>query len=295
MNRLSPGARFRDAVRKEKPLQVVGAINAYAARLAERVGFKALYISGGGVAAGSLGVPDLGISTMDDVLTDVRRITDISALPVLVDIDTGWGSAFNIGRAIKSMIKFGAAAVHIEDQVQAKRCGHRPGKAIVSKDEMVDRIKAAVDAKTDPEFVIMARTDALAVEGLHSAIDRACACVEAGADMIFPEAITELAMYKEFARAVKVPILANITEFGATPLYTVKELRKADVSLALYPLSAFRAMSKAALSVYGAIRKEGTQKTVVDLMQTRMELYDYLGYHAFEQKLDKIFSKEEKL
>ena len=290
---LSPGARFRAAVREEKPLQVVGAINAYAARLAEHAGFRALYISGGGVAASSLGVPDLGISTMDDVLTDVRRITDITELPVLVDIDTGWGSAFNIGRTIRSMIKFGAAAVHIEDQVQAKRCGHRPGKAIVSKGEMVDRIKAAVDAKTDPDFVIMARTDALAVEGLHSAIDRASACVEAGADMIFPEAVTELNMYKEFARAVKVPILANITEFGSTPLYTVEELRKADVSLVLYPLSAFRAMSKAALTVYDAIRKEGTQKNVMDLMQTRTELYEHLDYHAFEQKLDNIFSKEE--
>ena len=290
---LSPGARFRAAVREEKPLQVVGTINAYAARLAERTGFRALYVSGGGVAASSLGVPDLGISTMDDVLTDVRRITDITELPVLVDIDTGWGGAFNIGRTIRSMIKFGAAAVHIEDQVQAKRCGHRPGKAIVSKGEMVDRIKAAVDAKTDPDFVIMARTDALAVEGLHSAIDRASACVEAGADMIFPEAITELGMYKEFARAVKVPVLANITEFGSTPLYTVQELRQADVSLVLYPLSAFRAMSKAALSVYDAIRKEGTQKNVVGLMQTRDELYDHLDYHAFEQKLNTIFSKEE--
>jgi len=290
---LSPGARFRAAVREEKPLQVVGAINAYAARLAERTGFRALYVSGGGVAASSLGVPDLGISTMDDVLTDVRRITDITELPVLVDIDTGWGGAFNIGRTIRSMIKFGAAAIHIEDQVQAKRCGHRPGKAIVSKGEMVDRIKAAVDAKTDPDFVIMARTDALAVEGLHSAIDRASACVEAGADMIFPEAITELGMYKEFARAVKVPVLANITEFGSTPLYTVQELRQADVSLVLYPLSAFRAMSKAALSVYDAIRKEGTQKNVVGLMQTRDELYDHLDYHAFEQKLNTIFSKEE--
>jgi methylisocitrate lyase len=274
-------------------LQVVGAVNAYAARLAERVGFKALYVSGGGVAASSLGVPDLGISTMDDVLTDVRRITDITELPVLVDIDTGWGGAFNIGRTIKSMIKFGAAAVHIEDQVQAKRCGHRPGKAIVSKDEMVDRIKAAVDAKTDPEFVIMARTDALAVEGLDAAVDRACACVEAGADMIFPEAVTDLAMYKKFAQAVKVPILANITEFGATSLYTVEELRAADVSMVLYPLSAFRAMSKAALDVYGAIRKEGTQKNVVPLMQSRAELYDYLDYHAFENKLDTIFQKEE--
>ena len=290
---LSPGARFRAAVREEKPLQVAGAINAYAARLAEHAGFRALYISGGGVAASSLGVPDLGISTMDDVLTDVRRITDITELPVLVDIDTGWGGAFNIGRTIRSMIKFGAAAVHIEDQVQAKRCGHRPGKAIVSKGEMVDRIKAAVDAKTDPDFVIMARTDALAVEGLHSAIDRASACVEAGADMIFPEAITKLSMYKEFARAVKVPILANITEFGSTPLFTVEDLRNSDVSLILYPLSAFRAMSKAALSVYDAIRKEGTQKNVMDLMQTRTELYEHLDYHAFEQKLDNIFSKEE--
>lgn len=290
----SPGARFRNAIKEEKPLQVIGAINAYSARLAERVGFKALYISGGGVAASSLGVPDLGISTLDDVLTDVRRITDITGLPVLVDIDTGWGSAFNIGRAIRSMIKFGAAAVHIEDQVQAKRCGHRPGKNIVSKDEMVDRIKAAVDAKTDPEFVIMARTDALAVEGLQAAIDRACACVEAGADMIFPEAVTELAMYKEFSRAVKVPVLANITEFGSTPLYTVDELRGAEVSMVLYPLTAFRAMSKAALSVYNTVRKEGTQKNVIDIMQTRAELYDYLDYHAFEEKLDKIFSMEEK-
>jgi methylisocitrate lyase len=291
---ISPGARFRAAVREEKPLQVVGAINAYTARLAERSGFKALYVSGGGVAAGSLGVPDLGISTMEDVLTDVRRITDITDLPVLVDIDTGWGGAFNIARAIKSMTKHGAAAVHIEDQVQAKRCGHRPGKAIVSKEEMVDRIKAAVDAKTDSDFVIMARTDALAVEGLDAAIDRARACVEAGADMIFPEAITDLSMYKKFAQAVKVPILANITEFGSTPLYTVEELRSADVSLILYPLSAFRAMSKAALTVYGTIRKEESQKNVIGLMQTRAELYDYLDYHAFEQKLDAIFSKEEK-
>lgn len=289
----SAGALFRAAVREESPLQVVGTINAYAARLAERIGFRALYVSGGGVAAGSLGVPDLGISTMDDVLTDVRRITDITRLPVLVDIDTGWGSAFNIARTIKSMIKFGAAAVHIEDQVQSKRCGHRPGKSVVSREEMVDRIKAAVDAKTDPDFVIMARTDALAVEGLEAAIDRACACVEAGADMIFPEAVTDLAMYRKFAQAVKVPVLANITEFGSTPLYTVEELRQAEVSLVLYPLSAFRAMSKAALSVYNAIRTEGTQKNVVDLMQSRAELYDYLGYHAFEEKLNIIFSKEE--
>lgn len=291
---ISPGSRFRAALREEKPLQVVGAINAYAARLAQRTGFKALYVSGGGVAAGSLGVPDLGITAMEDVLTDVRRITDNTDLPVLVDIDTGWGGAFNIARTIKSMIKAGAAAVHIEDQVQAKRCGHRPGKAIVGKDEMVDRIKAAVDAKTDSEFVIMARTDALAVEGLEAAIDRARACVEAGADMIFPEAITDLAMYKKFAQAVQVPILANITEFGATPLYSVEELRSVDVSLVLYPLSAFRAMSKAALTVYGTIRKEESQKNVINLMQTRAELYDYLDYHAFEEKLDQIFSKEEK-
>jgi methylisocitrate lyase len=294
MNRpLSAGAIFRAAVQEEKPLQVVGTINAYTARLAERLGFRALYLSGGGVAASSLALPDLGISTMDDVLTDLRRITDITALPVLVDIDTGWGGVFNITRTIKSMIKFGAAAVHIEDQVQTKRCGHRPGKTIVSKDEMVDRIKTAVDAKTDPDFVIMARTDALAVEGLHSAIDRACACAEAGADMIFPEAVTELTTYREFARAVKVPILANITEFGSTPLYTVEELHTADVALVLYPLSAFRAMSKAALSVYDAIRKEGTQKNVVSLMQTRAELYCYLDYHAFEDKLDKTFLRED--
>ncbi|MDA8078286.1 MAG: methylisocitrate lyase [Nitrospiraceae bacterium] len=291
---LSPGALFRAAIREEKPLQVVGVVNAYAARLAERSGFRALYVSGGGVAASSLGVPDLGISTMDDVLTDVRRVTDNTGLPVLVDIDTGWGGAFNISRTIRSMIKFGAAAAHIEDQVQAKRCGHRPGKAIVSRDEMVDRIKAAVDAKTDPAFVIMARTDAIAVEGLDAAIDRACACVEAGADMVFPEAVTDLDMYKKFTGTVKAPVLANITEFGSTPLYTVDELRVAGVSLVLYPLSAFRAMSKAALAVYDAIRAEGTQKNVLNLMQTRAELYDYLDYHAFEQKLDRIFSKEEK-
>ncbi|MHB1292847.1 MAG: methylisocitrate lyase [Sulfuricella sp.] len=288
----SAGARFRAAVATEKPLQVIGAINAYHAKLAEHTGYKALYISGGGVAAGSLGLPDLGISTLDDVLTDVRRITDATNLPVLVDIDTGFGGAFNIARTVKSMIKFGAGAVHIEDQVLAKRCGHRPGKAIVSQAEMVDRIKAAVDARTDPDFVIMARTDALAVEGLQSAIDRACACVEAGADMVFPEAITELPMYKKFSEAVKVPVLANITEFGSTPLYTVEELAGADVSLVLYPLSAFRAMNKAALNVYESIRREGTQKNVLDRMQTRMELYEHLGYHAYEQKLDKLFSQE---
>lgn len=290
----SAGARFRAAVAAEKPLQVIGAINAYHAKLAEHTGYKALYISGGGVAAGSLGLPDLGISTLDDVLTDVRRITDATHLPVLVDIDTGFGGAFNIARTVKSMIKFGAGAVHIEDQVLAKRCGHRPGKAIVSQAEMVDRIKAAVDARTDPEFVIMARTDALAVEGLQSAIDRACACVEAGADMVFPEAITELPMYKKFSAAAKVPVLANITEFGSTPLYTVKELAGADVSLVLYPLSAFRAMNKAALNVYEAIRREGTQKNVLEQMQTRMELYAHLGYHEYEQKLDELFVRENK-
>ena len=292
MTTQSAGARFRAAVAAEKPLQVIGAINAYHAKLAERVGYKALYISGGGVAAGSLGLPDLGISTLDDVLTDLRRITDATELPVLVDIDTGFGGAFNIARTVKSMIKFGAGAVHIEDQVQAKRCGHRPGKAIVSQAEMVDRVKAAVDARTDSEFVIMARTDALAVEGLQSAIDRACACVEAGADMIFPEAMTELGMYRQFAQAVKVPVLANITEFGSTPLFTLDELRGADVSLVLYPLSAFRAMNQAALAVYQAVRRDGTQQNVLGLMQTRMELYDYLGYHEFEQKLDQLFAQE---
>ncbi len=285
----SAGARFRAALAAEKPLQIIGAINAYHAKLAEQVGYKALYLSGGGVAAGSLGLPDLGISTMDDVMTDVRRITDATDVPLLVDIDTGFGGAFNIARTVKSMIKMGAAAVHIEDQVQAKRCGHRPNKAVVSQQEMVDRVKAAVDAKTDPNFVIMARTDALAVEGLQSAIDRACACVEAGADMIFPEAMTELSMYKQFANAVKVPVLANITEFGSTPLFTVEELATADVGMVLYPLSAFRAMNQAALKVYEAVRKEGTQKNVVPLMQSRMELYDYLGYHAFEQKLDELY------
>lgn len=285
----SAGARFRAALAAEKPLQIIGAINAYHAKLAEQVGYKAIYLSGGGVAAGSLGLPDLGISTMDDVMTDVRRITDATDVPLLVDIDTGFGGAFNIARTVKSMIKMGAAAVHIEDQVQAKRCGHRPNKAVVSQQEMVDRVKAAVDAKTDSDFVIMARTDALAVEGLQSAIDRACACVEAGADMIFPEAMTELSMYKQFANAVKVPVLANITEFGSTPLFTVEELASADVGMVLYPLSAFRAMNQAALKVYEAVRKEGTQKNVVPLMQSRMELYDYLGYHAFEQKLDELY------
>jgi methylisocitrate lyase len=292
MSSLSAGAKFRLAVSEEKPLQVVGAINAYHARLAERSGYRAIYLSGGGVAAGSLGLPDLGISTLDDVLTDVRRITDVCSLPLLVDVDTGFGGAFNIARTVKSLIKFGAGAMHIEDQVQAKRCGHRPNKEIVSREEMVDRIKAAADARTDPGFVIMARTDALAVEGLQSAIDRACACVEAGADMIFPEAMTDLSMYKKFADAVKVPVLANITEFGSTPLFTVDELRSASVSLVLYPLSAFRAMNLAALNVYRAIRRDGTQKDVVDTMQTRADLYDYLDYHAYEQKLDQLFAKE---
>jgi methylisocitrate lyase len=287
----SAGARFRAAILAEKPLQIIGAINAYHAMLATQTGYKALYLSGGGVAAGSLGLPDLGISTLEDVLIDVRRITDAVETPLLVDIDTGFGGAFNIARSVKSVIKAGAAAVHIEDQVSAKRCGHRPNKAVVSQAEMVDRIKAAVDAKTDANFVIMARTDALAVEGLQSAIDRACACVEAGADMIFPEAMTELSMYKQFVDAVKVPVLANITEFGSTPLFTVDELASADVSMVLYPLSAFRAMNQAALKVYQTVRKEGTQKNVVDLMQSRAELYEYLGYHAFEQKLDSLFSE----
>ncbi len=271
----------------------MGAINAYHARLAARVGYRAIYLSGGGVAAGSLGLPDLGISNLDDVLTDVRRITDVCDVPLLVDVDTGFGSsAFNVARTVKSLIKFGAAAMHIEDQVGAKRCGHRPNKELVTQQEMVDRIKAAADARTDASFVIMARTDALAVEGLQAAIDRACACAEAGADMIFPEAITELSMYKQFADAVKVPVLANITEFGSTPLFTVDELASANVSLVLYPLSAFRAMNAAALSVYQAVRKDGTQKNVVNTMQTRADLYDYLGYHAYEQKLDELFAKQ---
>ena len=288
----SAGAKFRAAVQDEKPLQVVGAINAYHARLAERCGYRALYLSGGGVAAGSLGVPDLGISTLDDVLTDVRRITDATSLPLLVDADTGFGSAFNIARTVRSLIKFGAAAMHIEDQVQAKRCGHRPGKEIVPREEMVDRIKAAVDARTDAGFVVMARTDALAVEGLQAAIDRAAACVEAGADMIFPEAVTELGMYRKFADAVAVPVLANITEFGSTPLFTVEQLRSAHVGLVLYPLSAFRAMNRAALNVYRAIRSDGTQQNVLDTMQTRAELYEFLDYHSFEAKLDQLFAKE---
>ena len=292
MSYKSPGLAFRELVKTEKPLQCVGAINAYHARLAEAVGFKSLSISGGGVAAGSCGIPDLGITTLEDVLIDLRRITDVTEAPVMVDIDVGWGGAFNIARAIRSMSKFGAAAVHIEDQVMQKRCGHRPNKAIVSQTEMVDRIKAAVDARTDPDFVIMARSDALAVEGLQSAIDRACACVEAGADMIFPEAMTELSMYQQFVDAVKVPVLANITEFGATPMFTTDELASAGVSIALYPLSAFRAANAAALKVYQTLLKEGTQQNVIEMMQTRDELYDYLDYHSYEQKLDALFNKE---
>ena len=292
---LSAGARFRAALAAERPLQVVGTLNAYTARMAQRVGYRAIYLSGGGVAAGSLGVPDLGISELDDVLTDVRRITDVCPLPLLVDVDTGFGaSAFNIARTVKSLIKFGAAAMHMEDQVGAKRCGHRPNKELVSRQEMVDRVKAAADAKTDSRFVVMARTDALAVEGLQAAIDRACACVEAGADMIFPEAITELAMYRKFADAVKVPILANITEFGKTPLFTVQELAGAGVAMVLYPLSAFRAMSAAALRVYQALRRDGTQKGVLELMQSRDELYEFLDYHAYERKLDELYARDQK-
>jgi methylisocitrate lyase len=293
-DQVSAGETFRAAVREERPLQVAGAINAYTARLAEATGFRALYLSGGGVAANSLGVPDLGISTMEDVLTDVRRITDATSLPLLVDIDTGWGGAFNIARTIRSMIKAGAAAVHIEDQVGAKRCGHRPGKELVPAEEMVDRIKAAVDARTDENFVLMARTDALANEGLATAIARAEAYVAAGADMIFAEAVTELAQYTEFRAAVGVPILANITEFGQTPLFTRDELAAAGVDIILYCCGAYRAMNAAALKVYEAIRGEGTQKSVVPLMQSRADLYRYLDYHAYEKKLDELFAKEKK-
>lgn len=289
----SPGLAFRAALSKENPLQIVGTINANHALLAQRAGYQAIYLSGGGVAAGSLGLPDLGISTLDDVLTDIRRITDVCPLPLLVDADIGFGSsAFNVARTVKSMIKAGAAALHIEDQIGAKRCGHRPNKAIVSKEEMVDRIRAAVDARTDPNFMIMARTDALAVEGLEAAIDRAQAYVEAGADMLFPEAITELAMYRQFADAVQVPILANITEFGATPLFTTDELRSANVAMALYPLSAFRAMNRAAERVYNVLRQEGTQKSVIDIMQTRNELYESINYYQFEEKLDALYTKK---
>ena len=288
----SAGARFRAAVREEKPLQVVGAINAYTARMAEATGFRSLYLSGGGVAANSLGMPDLGISTMEDVLTDVRRITDVTTLPLLVDIDTGWGGAFNIARTIRSMIKAGAAAVHIEDQISTKRCGHRPGKELVASEEMVDRIKAAVDARTDEQFVVMARTDALASEGLKAAVERAQAYVEAGADMIFAEAVTGIGMYVEFRRAVGVPLLANITEFGQTPLFTREELGKAGVDIVLYCCAAYRAMNAAALKVYETIRAEGTQRSVVPIMQTRADLYRYLDYHAYERKLDELFARE---
>src|SRR5436190_2318451 len=282
---LSPGAKFRAALAAEQPLQVPGAICAYHAILAEKSGYRAIYLSGGGVAAGSLGVPDLGISNLDDVLVDVRRITDACFLPLLVDVDTGFGaSAFNVARTVKSLIKAGAAAMHIEDQVGAKRCGHRPGKELVSKSEMVDRIKAAVDARTDPGFFILARTDALASEGLEAAVERAVACVEAGADGIFPEAITDLAMYRKFKDAVKIPVLANITEFGKTPLFTLEELRSAGVGLVLYPLSAFRAMNAAALQVFRSIRENGTQKEVVPIMQSRAELYEFLNYQVYEQR-----------
>lgn len=287
---VSAGAKFRAAVAEETPLQVVGAITAYAARMAERTGFKALYLSGGGVAANSLGMPDLGISTMEDVLTDIRRITDVTTLPLLVDVDTGWGGAFNIARTVRSLIKAGAGALHIEDQVATKRCGHRPGKTIVTKSEMVDRVKSAVDARTDDDFVIMARTDAMAVEGIESAMERAQACVEAGADMIFPEAIVTLEQYRRFRAGVNVPILANITEFGQTPLFTREELAGADVDIVLYCCGAYRAMNKAALNFYETVRRDGTQKAAVPTMQTRDELYDYLGYHVYERKLDELFS-----
>jgi len=286
----SAGAAFRQAVAEGQPLQVVGAINAYVAKMAEAVGFKALYLSGGGVAANSLGVPDLGISTMDDVLTDARRITDATNLPLLVDIDTGWGGAFNIGRTVRSFIKAGVAAVHLEDQVGQKRCGHRPNKEVVATEEMVDRVKAAVDARTDDQFVIMARTDAAAAEGIDAAIERAVAYVEAGADMIFPEAMKTLDDYRRFKAAVKVPILANLTEFGATPLFTTMELREANVDIALYCCGAYRAMNAAALNFYETVLRDGTQKAAVPTMQTREDLYQYLGYHAYEDKLDALFA-----
>lgn len=290
----TPGQLLRAALAEEKPLQVAGAINAYAALLAERAGFRALYLSGAGVANASFALPDLGLTTLGDVLEEVRRVTGASGLPLLVDADTGWGHAFMIGRTVREMIRAGAAGMHIEDQVAAKRCGHRPGKALVSPGEMADRIRAAVDARTDPDFVIMARTDAVAVEGIEAAIERACRYREAGADMIFPEALTELAHYRRFAEAAAIPLLANITEFGVTPLFTVEELAGAGVGLVLYPLSAFRAMSAAALRVYRAIREEGTQRGVVAEMQSRAELYEVLGYHDYEKKLDELFGKEEK-
>ncbi|MFN3630931.1 MAG: methylisocitrate lyase [Casimicrobiaceae bacterium] len=293
MSLVTAGAAFRAALVAESPLQVIGAINANHALLAKRAGFRAIYLSGGGVAAGSLGLPDLGINTLDDVLTDVRRITDVCDLPLLVDIDTGFGpSAFNIARTVRSLIKFGAAACHIEDQVGAKRCGHRPGKEIVSTEEMVDRVKAAADAKTDPDFFLIARTDAIAVEGVEAAIERACRCVEAGADGIFAEAAHDLPTYRRFVEAVKVPVLANITEFGQTPLFSVEELRSAGVAIVLYPLSAFRAANKAAETVYTAIRRDGHQKNVLDLMQTRAELYERIGYHDYERKLDALFASK---
>ena len=286
----SAGTRFRAALAAESPLQVVGAITAYAGLMAKRSGYKALYLSGGGVAANSLGMPDLGISTMEDVLTDARRIVDATQLPLLVDIDTGWGGAFNIARTIRSFERIGVAAVHMEDQVGQKRCGHRPGKEVVPLGEMVDRVKAAMDAKTDDDFVLMARTDAAAVEGIDAAIERAVAYVEAGADMIFPEAMKTLDHYRKFKAAVKVPILANLTEFGTTPFFTVEELRSANVDIALYCCGAYRAMNKAALNFYETVRREGTQKSVVSQMQTREELYDFLGYHAYEDKLDELFA-----
>ncbi|WP_428983460.1 methylisocitrate lyase [Paraburkholderia phymatum] len=286
----SAGAAFRQAVAEGHPLQVVGAITAYAAKMAEAVGFKAVYLSGGGVAANSLGIPDLGISTMDDVLTDARRITDATNLPLLVDIDTGWGGAFNIARTVRSFIKAGVAAVHLEDQVGQKRCGHRPNKEVVAKEEMVDRVKAAVDARTDDQFVIMARTDAAAAEGIDAAIERAVAYVEAGADMIFPEAMKTLDDYRRFKAAVKVPILANLTEFGSTPFFTTTELREANVDIALYCCGAYRAMNAAALNFYETVMRDGTQKAAVPTMQTRDDLYKYLGYHAYEDKLDALFA-----
>ena len=288
----SPGARFRAALAAEQPLQVMGAITAYAGLMAKRVGYKALYLSGGGVAANSLGMPDLGISTMEDVLTDARRIVDATQLPLLVDIDTGWGGAFNIARTIRAFVNVGVAAVHIEDQVGQKRCGHRPGKEVVPMGEMVDRVKAAVDARTDPGFVIMARTDAAAVEGIDAAMERACAYVEAGADMIFPEAMKTLDDYRKFKAAVKVPILANLTEFGSTPFFTTDELRAAGVDIALYCCGAYRAMNKAALNFYETVRRDGTQKNIIDTLQTREQLYDFLGYHAYEDKLDTLFSQK---
>ena len=289
----SPGSAFRKAVSEEKPLQVIGTICAYHALIAKRSGYRAIYLSGGGVAAGSLGMPDLGISNLDDVLTDVRRITDVCDLPLLVDVDTGFGSsAFNVSRTTRSLIKAGAGAMHMEDQVGAKRCGHRPNKELVSSDEMCDRIKAAVDGRTDPSFVIMARSDAIANEGFDAALARMKKYVEAGADMIFPEAATDLVSYKKITAEIKVPVLANITEFGKTPLFTVDELRSAGVAIVLYPLSAFRAMNQAAVNVYKSIRKDGTQKNVLGSMQTRDELYDYLNYHSYEKKLDELFTRK---